>query len=263
MYMTISSLKPQTKKALWYNQVMDDTTLNENERTSEMAYDKLRDQAKEDGAIKQNLAKLLGVNVEDLSENLIRAKAASLLGISIEDLAISDVANEVGVLFYETRDGESVRGGKALIIGNDGGLLAVGSARPPQDYVQAYKDGQRTSEDQFNSPSQFIIRELFPASFNSSYLGHPNTGRERTPSKARSGVCYTRHMSDEKPTKEEIKALQADVEVYMEKPVRENERRVRIGGTFEDNVKKMATSPPISNEELKKWAKKQREDIEE
>lgn len=62
-------------------------------------------------------------------------------------------------------------------------------------------------------------------------------------------------MSHKKPTEEEIKALQADVEAYMEKPVRENERRVRIGGTFEDNVKKMATSPPISNEELKKWAK--------
>ncbi len=70
-------------------------------------------------------------------------------------------------------------------------------------------------------------------------------------------------MSYKKPTEEEIKALQADVEAYMEKPVRENERRVRIGGTFEDNVKKMATSPPISNEKLKKWAKKQREDIEE
>jgi arsenate reductase-like glutaredoxin family protein len=70
-------------------------------------------------------------------------------------------------------------------------------------------------------------------------------------------------MTDEKPSEEEIKALQADVEAYMEKPVRENERRVRIGGTFEDNVKKMANAPPISNEELKKWAKNQREDVEE
>lgn len=77
------------------------------------------------------------------------------------------------------------------------------------------------------------------------------------------GVCYTRRMTDEKPSEEEIKALQADVEAYMEKPVRENERRVRIGGTFEDNVKKMANAPPISNEELKKWAKNQREDVEE
>ena len=70
-------------------------------------------------------------------------------------------------------------------------------------------------------------------------------------------------MSDKKPTEEEIKALQADVEAYMEKPVRENERRVRIGGTFEDNVRKMANAPPISIDELKKWTKKQREDIEE
>ena len=78
-----------------------------------------------------------------------------------------------------------------------------------------------------------------------------------------SSVWYTDDMSHKKPTEDEIKALQADVEAYMEKPVRENERRVRISGTFEDNVKKMANAPPISNEELKKWAKNQREDVEE
>lgn len=78
-----------------------------------------------------------------------------------------------------------------------------------------------------------------------------------------SSVWYTEGMSDKKPTKEEIQAMQASLEAYMEKPVRENERRIRVGGSFEDNVKKMATALPISNEELKKWAKKQREDIEE
>lgn len=138
------------KKWLLDTGVTFDTTLNQNENTLELAYAKLRGRSEEDGAIKSNLAKLLGVNVEDLSEDLIKGKAASLLGINVEDLAISDVADEVGVFFYETRDGESLRGGKALIIGNDGGLLAVGSVRPPQDYVQAYKDGQRTSEDQFS-----------------------------------------------------------------------------------------------------------------
>ncbi|MCA9343527.1 hypothetical protein KC947_01075 [Candidatus Saccharibacteria bacterium] len=69
-------------------------------------------------------------------------------------------------------------------------------------------------------------------------------------------------MTDKKPTKKEIEALQAQIEAYQAKPVRENERRVRIGGSFEDAVKKMAEAPPISNKEIKEWAKKQREDME-
>lgn len=70
-------------------------------------------------------------------------------------------------------------------------------------------------------------------------------------------------MKNSKLTKKEIKDLEAQVKAYQEKPVRENERRVRIGGSFEDAVKKMSNTPPIGNKELKEWAKKQREDTEE
>jgi hypothetical protein len=70
-------------------------------------------------------------------------------------------------------------------------------------------------------------------------------------------------MTDKKMTKKEIEALQAEIEEYEKKPVGAHERRVRIDGNFEDAVKKMANTPPISNKELKKWAKKQREEIEE
>ena len=70
-------------------------------------------------------------------------------------------------------------------------------------------------------------------------------------------------MKNSKLTKKEIKDLEAQVKAYQEKPVRENERRVRIGGSFEDAVKKMSNTPPIGNIELKEWAKKQREDTEE
>ena len=45
-------------------------------------------------------------------------------------------------------------------------------------------------------------------------------------------------MKNSKLTKKEIKDLEAQVKAYQEKPVRENERRVRIGGSFEDAVKK-------------------------
>lgn len=70
-------------------------------------------------------------------------------------------------------------------------------------------------------------------------------------------------MNDKKPTKKEIEALEAQIEAYQAKPVRENERRVRIGGSFEDAVKKMSNAPPINNQKIKEWAKKQREDTEE
>lgn len=70
-------------------------------------------------------------------------------------------------------------------------------------------------------------------------------------------------MADKKMTKKEIEALQAEIEEYGKKPVGAHERRVRIDGSFEDAVKKMTHTPPISNKELKKWAEKQREEIEE
>lgn len=67
-------------------------------------------------------------------------------------------------------------------------------------------------------------------------------------------------MTDKKLTKKEIAALEAQIKADQEKPVRENERRVRIGFNFKDAVKKMSMTPPISNKNLGKWVKKQRED---
>jgi uncharacterized protein YeeX (DUF496 family) len=69
-------------------------------------------------------------------------------------------------------------------------------------------------------------------------------------------------MTDSKSTKKEIEALEAQIKADQEKPVRENERRVRIGANFKDAVKKMVKTPPISNKDLGKWVKKQRNDTE-
>lgn len=65
-----------------------------------------------------------------------------------------------------------------------------------------------------------------------------------------------------KPTKEEVKELEAQIKHDQEKPVRENERRVRVGTNFKDAVKEMSKAPPMTNEEVAKWAKKQREEID-
>lgn len=67
---------------------------------------------------------------------------------------------------------------------------------------------------------------------------------------------------DKKPTKEEIKELEAQIKRDQEKPVRENERRVRVGTDFKDAVKEMSQAPPMTNEEVAEWAKKQREEID-
>lgn len=69
-------------------------------------------------------------------------------------------------------------------------------------------------------------------------------------------------MTDPKLTKKEIEALEAQINADQEKPVRENERRVRIGSNFKDAVKKMANTPPISNKDLVEWTRKQKKDIE-
>ena len=69
--------------------------------------------------------------------------------------------------------------------------------------------------------------------------------------------------TDDKPTREEIKALEAQIKHDQEKPVAEHERRVRIGGTFDDAVKTMAQAPPMTNEEVAKWVKDQRKEIED
>lgn len=69
-------------------------------------------------------------------------------------------------------------------------------------------------------------------------------------------------MTSPKLTKKEIDALEAQINADQEKPVRENERRVRIGDNFKDAVKKMADTPPISNKDLVEWTRKQKKDIE-
>lgn len=66
-------------------------------------------------------------------------------------------------------------------------------------------------------------------------------------------------MISRKPSKKEIEALNAQIKIDQEKPVRENERRVRIGKSLEDAVKKMSKTPPISNKDLTEWAKNQRD----
>lgn len=65
-------------------------------------------------------------------------------------------------------------------------------------------------------------------------------------------------MNDKKLTNKEIKVLETQIRSDQEKPVRENERRVRIGENLESAVKKMAKTPPIGNKDLAEWAKKQR-----
>ncbi|QHN42277.1 hypothetical protein GII36_00165 [Candidatus Mycosynbacter amalyticus] len=69
--------------------------------------------------------------------------------------------------------------------------------------------------------------------------------------------------TDDKPNEEEIKALEAQIKHDQEKPVAEHERRVRIGGTFDDAVKTMAKTPPMTNDEVAKWVKDQRKEIED
>lgn len=65
-----------------------------------------------------------------------------------------------------------------------------------------------------------------------------------------------------KPTKKEIEALEAQVKADQAKPVRENERRVRVGTNFKDAVKEMSKAPPMTNKDVAKWVKEQREETD-
>lgn len=66
-------------------------------------------------------------------------------------------------------------------------------------------------------------------------------------------------MTDKKLSKKEIEALNAQIQADQQKPVRENERRVRIGENLENAVKKMSKTEPISNKDLAKWSRQQRD----
>lgn len=69
-------------------------------------------------------------------------------------------------------------------------------------------------------------------------------------------------VEDKKPTEEEIIELEALIKRDQEKPVHENERRVRVGANFKDAVKEMSQAAPIRNKEVTEWAKKQRDEID-
>jgi hypothetical protein len=56
--------------------------------------------------------------------------------------------------------------------------------------------------------------------------------------------------------------LEAQIKRDQEKPVHENERRVRVGVNFKDAVKEMSQAAPIRNKEVTEWTKKQREEID-
>lgn len=68
--------------------------------------------------------------------------------------------------------------------------------------------------------------------------------------------------TDKKPTKKEIEELEAQIKRDQEKPVRENERRVRVGTSFKDAVKRMSKTSPMTNKDVAKWVKEQREETD-
>jgi hypothetical protein len=53
-------------------------------------------------------------------------------------------------------------------------------------------------------------------------------------------------MADKKISRKEIKALQAEIEEYEKKPVRTNERRLKLNMSFDEAVGKIvkAVKPP-------------------
>lgn len=69
-------------------------------------------------------------------------------------------------------------------------------------------------------------------------------------------------MSDKKLSKKEIEELEAQIKRDQERPVRENERRVRVGTNFKDAVKEMSKAPPMTNKDVAKWVKEQREETD-
>lgn len=93
-----------------------ETTLNEDENTLEKAYAKL-----------------------------LSRKAAELLRAKPEELDYAAV-DGVGLRFYEP-----TRGGRSLILGDDGGILFANSSVAPDSHIQAYKDGKRTPVESFET----------------------------------------------------------------------------------------------------------------
>lgn len=81
------------------------------------------------------------VQAQQRAEELIRKIDPQYTG----NFAVNEIP-EVGHLVWQ-----EVRGGNSIIVGNDGGILFFNSSVSPEDGIQAYKDGRRTSEDKFTS----------------------------------------------------------------------------------------------------------------
>lgn len=67
---------------------------------------------------------------------------------------------------------------------------------------------------------------------------------------------------DKAPPKKEIQELEAQIKHDQEKPVRENERRVRVDTNFKNAIKAMSEAPPMTNKSVARWVKKQRDEID-
>ena len=81
------------------------------------------------------------IQAQQKAEQLIRKIDPQYTG----NFAVNEIP-EVGYLVWQ-----DVRGGNSIIVGQDGGILLFNSSVSPEDGIQAYKDGRRTSEDKFNS----------------------------------------------------------------------------------------------------------------
>ena len=90
-----------------------DTTINEDENTLDKAYAKL------------------------YRYMTFRKKAAQKLGIDEDNLSGSDIKG-LGMRFFE-----AIRGGRSIIIGDDGGVLIANSSVSIDEHIQAYRDGKR------------------------------------------------------------------------------------------------------------------------
>lgn len=69
-------------------------------------------------------------------------------------------------------------------------------------------------------------------------------------------------MPSKKPSKHELEELEAQIKRDQEKPVRENERRVRVATNFKDAIKEMSNALPMTNKDVANWAKEQREETD-
>lgn len=84
-----------------------------------------------------------------MDKNIALQKAQSLFAkINSEYVdQLGQQETEVGYVFSEP-----ARGGRSIIIGNDGGLLFFASSVNSEEAIQAYRDGKRTPEENFTTP---------------------------------------------------------------------------------------------------------------